>query len=397
VLIDKSGLPRTTLKGKTVLLTGGGGGIGFKAARAFCWLGAHTIIAECDAGKGEAVCLAIDDEIGAGFADYYPIDISDDEQIKALHDYAIKKYGFIDVVFHNATTTPMGAVDAVSMDDWDKSYAVNFRAPLLLTRMFLPAMKERRSGVIVFVASSGAAPYMGAYEVFKTAQVELCNTLAGELENSGVYTYAIGPGLVKTDTAAKAIEIVAGMMEMTIDAFYEMNGKYILSAEEAGTGFALSVVNAERYNGLEISSIQALIDAGLYDDFKEDEEKRQDADWNVLAPAVKSAVATFREQYDGWKNRNVFERQWVLRDFKKTMGVSAEQFESRIDQIESAAESRNYEFLSGCKKDLIKLEEYYQHQFQLLQGYEKNPGKLKEHSEAISEWIETVRDIVNIL
>ena len=81
----------------------------------------------------------------------------------------------------------MGAVDDVKIEFWDKSYAVNLKVPLLLSQKFLPLMKERKSGTIVFVSSSGASPYMGAYEVFKTVQVELSNTLAMELENSGVY------------------------------------------------------------------------------------------------------------------------------------------------------------------------------------------------------------------
>jgi NAD(P)-dependent dehydrogenase (short-subunit alcohol dehydrogenase family) len=68
-----------------------------------------------------------------------------------------------------------------------------------LLEKLLPGMLKRKSGTVVFVPSSGAAPYMGAYEVFKTAQVELCNTLAGELEGTGVITFSIGPGIVKTD------------------------------------------------------------------------------------------------------------------------------------------------------------------------------------------------------
>ena len=75
---------------------------------------------------------------------------------------------------------------------------------------------------------------MGAYEVFKTAQVELANTLAMELEDTGVFAYTVGPGLVKTQTAMSAIEVVAASMGMSLDAFYEMNSSHILAADAAG-------------------------------------------------------------------------------------------------------------------------------------------------------------------
>ncbi len=398
MLIEASGLTRTILKDKTVLLTGAGGGIGIEAARAFCWLGARVIIAEIDTARGEAALQALTSEFGQGCAEFRPVDISDDAQLEALHRYALKQYGFVDVLFHNATVTPIGAVDAVAMEDWDKSYAVNFRAPLTLTRLFLPMMKERGSGVIVFVPSSGAAPYMGAYEVFKTAQVELCSTLAGELEDTGVYTYAIGPGLVKTDTAAKAISVIAVQMGMTTDAFYAMNGKHILSAEEAGTGFALSVVRAREYHGMEISSIHALIDAGLYkEDSSKEKTDRSATDWPALQLLIMRAASTFREQCEGWKSRNVFERQWVLRDFKKTVGESAEQFEATIVRLEAAAADRDTDAAASLKKSIVKLKEYYQHQYQLLQGYERDPKKLEQHSAVISGWINDLEKITGML
>ena len=155
----------------------------------------------------------------------------------------IEKYGCPDVLFNNATITAMGAVEDVPIANWDKSYAVNFRAPLLLTQLLLPLMKNKNSGTVVFVSSSGAAPFMGAYEVFKTAQVELCNTLFGELENTNINVYSIGPGLVKTETAMKGIEVVSSRFGMTTEEFYRMNERHILGVEEAGTGFALSVLS----------------------------------------------------------------------------------------------------------------------------------------------------------
>ena len=173
MLIEKLENAKNSLSGKTVLLTGAGGGIGFEAARALLYMGAAVIIAEVDKAKGEAAAATLAEQFPTGKVEFYAVDLSEETQIYALHEYLIKRYGFIDVLFHNACMTPMGNVEEVPIATWDKSYRVNFKAPLLLTQLFLPEMKRQNKGTIVFVPSSGAAPYMGAYEVFKTSQVEL--------------------------------------------------------------------------------------------------------------------------------------------------------------------------------------------------------------------------------
>ena len=101
----------------------------------------------------------------------------------------MKKFGKIDVVLNNATVFPMGAVKDTAIESWDFSYRVNLRGPVALARKFLPAMIERKHGVFVCVSSSGAAPFMGAYEVFKTTQVELSNTISSEVDGTGVFAF----------------------------------------------------------------------------------------------------------------------------------------------------------------------------------------------------------------
>ncbi len=398
MLIENSSLSRTTLFGKTVLLTGAGGGIGYEAARALAWLGAKVIIADIDRTKGENAEHKINQETGAIQAIYYEIDLSDDEQVEELVRHINDKYGFIDVVFNNATMAAMGAVEQVSISTWDKSYAINFRAPLLLIQKFLPEMKKKNEGTIVFVPSSGAAPYMGAYEVFKTAQVELCNTLAGELENTNINVFSIGPGLVKTDTAIEGIKTISSLMGITTTEFYKMNEAHMLDVEEAGTGFALSVVFAKKYNGQEIGSIQALIDADIIKKPAPDKKKEfSGKDKAYLTSLVTESVIVYLEQYNGWLGRNVFERQWILRDFKKTVGYSAEQFKGKIQRLQRIINKQSLEELSYYKEDLEKLKAYYQHQGKLLHGFEKDPQKLKINSDILKGWVDDIQSICDLI
>lgn len=397
MLIEKSGLSQSALAGKTVILTGGGGGIGFETARALVWLGANVIIAEIDSGKGMAAARSVNQEMGCSRAEFYDIDLSDETQIEELIVYAQEKYGFVDVLISNATMVAIGAVEYVSASMWDKSYAVNFRAPLKMTQLLLPHMKTRGSGVIIFVSSSGAAPFLGAYEVFKTAQVELSNTLFAELEETNIHTLTIGPGLVKTDTAMGGIRTIASLMGMSADEFYKMNEAHMLSPEEAGTGFALAAVFAEKYRGQEVSSIQMLLESGIMDESPFESAGEFKGDSGALVLLISQAAQTFRQQYDGWMERNLFERQWVLRDFKKTVGDSAEQFRAKMQNIESLSQSGAVSELPSFKRDLERLKAYYEHQHKLLQGFEKNPAKLKENSAVIEGWIENVESICGLL
>ncbi len=263
MLIAKGRLKKGILSGRVAIVTGAGGGIGFETARSLLWLGAKVIIAEIDKTKGNKARDRLLSEFGKENIFFCHTDVSKEKSIHKLHRFAVGKLGRVDIIINNAIVATVGAVHEVTTKQWDRSYGVNLRGPVLLLKYFLPAMIKRNEGTVVFVPSSGAAPYLGAYEVFKTAQVELANTLAAELENTGVLTYSIGPGIVKTDTAHGAIGKLAPLYNMTVEEFYKMNAGQMLSEEEAGAGFAASVALAEKYRGAEIGSIQALMDAGI--------------------------------------------------------------------------------------------------------------------------------------
>ncbi len=121
MLIEKFSITRDVLSGKVILITGAGGGIGFETARALAYLGAEIVIAEIDEDKGKWARNAINEELCANKVTFFPIDITDDEQAQKLYDLIAEKYSAIDVLINNATITPMGGVDAVSISDWDTS------------------------------------------------------------------------------------------------------------------------------------------------------------------------------------------------------------------------------------------------------------------------------------
>jgi NAD(P)-dependent dehydrogenase (short-subunit alcohol dehydrogenase family) len=394
-LISQLGLQPTALKGETILVTGAGGGIGYEAARALLWLGANVIIAEINAQAGKQSADRLAEEYGAARVLFVPTDVGDEASVKLLYEESTQRFGRVDVVINNATVAVLGEVKDVPIEKWDFSYRVNLRGPVLLAQAFLPDMLRRGHGIFVCVSSKGMA-YLGGYEAFKAAQLHLSDTLDAELEGTGVIAFTIGPGLVPTQTAVDAVSLLAPQMGMSVKEFYELNKGTVLTVEEAGAGFAVSIVFAEKFKGTEISSIQALRAADI--DFGSTAEEQA---WQVGGPDQRleaaamcaKVLAALAEQSEGWKKRSIFERQWVVRDFKKTAGMSAEEWLEALKHLESSLEGNGLFTLPP----LSKLAGYYEHLAELARGYEKDPEKLEENLRYVNSWRDEVIALDNLL
>ena len=383
---------KTALTGNTVLLTGAGGGIGRETALAFAALGAFVLLTDIDRARGERATAAVNLRFPQA-AHFLHADLSDKEAVAALCEKVLAQYGCPDILFHNAAVVVTGQVGAVPFQAWEHSYAVNLRAPILLTSSFLPHMRKRDRGCVVFVSSSGAAPYLNAYEVFKTAQGEFSSGLAAELEGTHIYTYTIAPGLVRTQTAEDSIQAVAAHMGLSPEAFYREQAAHTLSPQEAGQGFALSTLRASTYHGQEISSLQALhecLEPGR------DRTTPPATETPALPPALLMRIFdTFQAQYHGWLQRNLFERQWVLRDFKKRVGLPAEAVDNTLQTARNTLERGESPTLSPAL--FAKLQAYWQHQYTLLQSFEKDPDQREAYGRQIQAWIADLQQLLDLL
>jgi len=406
MLIEKGTLSKDALKGDIAIVTGAGRGIGYEAARALIWLGAKVAIAEINENDGKDAAENLTKEFGPDKALFVKTDVGNDKEVERLVKEVVKKWGKVDIVLNNATVFPMGAVKDTLLEEWDLSYRVHLRGPVALTKMLLPDMLKRNHGVIVGVSSSGAAPFMGAYEVFKTAQGELATTIAAEVEGSGVYAFTIGPGIVKTPGFTQGGAQVAAFMGKTLDELLEMNKNFEISPEAAGVGFAAAIALASKYHGQETSSIQVLREIGIIlggetENKAEPKEKpRQSAAATTANPATKdnlyaSVLKTYKEQSEGWKKRNLFERQWVARDFKKNTGMSIDEMTGALKVL--GENLKNQTPTQGSIETLKLLMAYYEHQQEQLKGFEKNPQKLQENLAAIDGWINVIKALLEAL
>ncbi len=396
MVISTIGLNSNALENETVIVTGAGGGIGYETARALLWLGANVVIAEINEQNGKSAEIGLSAEFDPKKVLFICTDVGDEASVLNLCEMVEAKFGKVDVVINNATIAILGAVKDVPIGQWDASYRVNLRGPVLMAKTFLPGMIKRNHGVFVCVSSVGGA-FLGGYETFKAAQVHLANTLDAELEGSNVIAYTIGPGLVPTTTATNAVAEITPLMGMTLDEFYKMNKNAMLSVEEAGAGFATSVVFAEKFRGQEISSMQALKAADIQYGGEEAETGQTGLVGEKLErvkKALASVQTTLTEQSEGWKSRSIFERQWVIRDFKKTAGMPVEEWLGALENF------RNDLSVSGTVKNMPpfeKLARYYNHMAELAKGYEKNPAKLEENLKFVYGWKAEVDELIEVL
>jgi NAD(P)-dependent dehydrogenase (short-subunit alcohol dehydrogenase family) len=391
-VISQLGLKFNALSGETVIVTGAGGGIGYEAARALLWLGANVVIAEINEQNGKHAAEKLSTQFEASRVAFIRTDVGDETSVQNLFQESVRSFGKVDVVINNATIAALGMVKDLPIEQWDKSYRVNLRGPVLMAQKFLPDMINRKHGIFVCVSSKGTA-FLGGYETFKAAQVHLADTLDAELEGTGVIAFTIGqahPGNRRSSGGS-----ACPLMGMTVSEFYELNKAIVITPEEAGAGFAVSIVFAEKFKGTETSSIQALKAADINFGSTEGgqawagsgaDQRQQAADWSV------KVRHTLKEQSDGWKHRSIFERQWVIRDFKKTTGMSAEEWLDALDRLTKALQGGDI-----IKPPLEKLAAYYSHLAELAKGYEKDSAKLEENLRHVYSWRDEVLELENLL
>lgn len=188
-----------SLSGQVALVTGAGHGIGRASALALAQAGALVVAADVDfAGAAETeqtIKSAGHDAVAAA------VDVTDGEALSSLVEDIVRNHGRLDIVHANAGVLMAGTALTQTLEEWDKTYAVNVRGTFLTVRAALPQLIEQRSGVIVITASvSGliGEPDLVAYNSSKGALVNLTRQLAIEYAKHGVRVNCIAPGWIET-------------------------------------------------------------------------------------------------------------------------------------------------------------------------------------------------------
>ncbi len=191
-------------KGKVVIVTGAGGGIGEGYAKDFAAAGMQVVVAELDAEQGQRVANEIN--ASGGQALFVQTDVADEASAKACAASTAEHFGGIDYLVNNAAIFGdmqiKGYMD-VDLDYLEKFMRVNAHGCLIMTRAVVPYMDKRAGGAIVNQSSTAAWMNIGFYGVAKLAMNGITCSLANELGWRKIRVNAIAPGPTETQALRK--------------------------------------------------------------------------------------------------------------------------------------------------------------------------------------------------
>ncbi|WP_020652403.1 SDR family oxidoreductase [Massilia niastensis] len=245
-----------SLKGKTAIVTGGSRGLGLQMAEALGEQGARIVISS---RKQEELDQAVAHLAQRGIeAVAIAADLSDEAQVNAFVDEALRRLGHVDILVNNAGATWGAPAEDYPLEAWDKVMNLNVRAIFLVTqRVGKLSMIPRHHGRVITISSiaglAGNPPGMMqtlAYNTSKGAVVNFTRTLAGEWGRHGITVNSIAPGFFPSKMT-KGVLAAFGQDKLASEAPLgrlgddeDLKGAVVLFASDAGkhiTGQILAV------------------------------------------------------------------------------------------------------------------------------------------------------------
>lgn len=183
---------------KTVVITGGSEGVGAAAARLFAEAGANLMLVARNKKNLELIADELRDKTRV---EIFAMDVSDADACADLFKKTAFEFGQIDVLVNNAGAHARGNVEDVEPEGLARMVDVNLRAPIMLTRLVLPYIRETGGGAIINVGSiAGRSPMPGSttYGATKAGLRSFTLGLAEELDGSGIKIGLVSPGPIDT-------------------------------------------------------------------------------------------------------------------------------------------------------------------------------------------------------
>ena len=183
------------VQGKSIIVTGAGGGIGEGIAKRLAAEGASVLVNDINTAMGQKVAAEI--TAAGGIASFFAADVTKSSDVQALVAAAVSRHGKLDVMVNNAGWTHRNrpALE-VSEDDFDKCYAVNVKSIYLATIHAVPEFRKGGGGSFINIASTaGLRPRPGLtwYNGSKGAVITTSKSLAAELGPDNIRVNCINP------------------------------------------------------------------------------------------------------------------------------------------------------------------------------------------------------------
>ncbi len=196
-------------KDKTVIITGGSEGVGAATARLFAEAGANLLLVARNKKNLEVVATELRDKTRV---EIFAMDVSDPDACVDMFKKADFEFGRIDILVNNAGYHQRGPFASIDAADLGKMIDVNLKAPILLTRIALPYMRDAGGGAVINVGSLAGrtpVPNSATYAASKAGLRSLTYSLAEELSAANVKVAVVSPGPIDTGFIMSDIDKVA--------------------------------------------------------------------------------------------------------------------------------------------------------------------------------------------
>ena len=193
-------LDRFRLDGRVAVITGGGGGIGAAGALALAEAGADVALIARNRAKLDAAADAVRAVGRRAFV--VEADVVDEGSVNAARDVVLAEYGHADILFNHAGITSPKTLAEMPVDEWRRVIDVNMTGAFLVTRAFVPGMRERKFGRIINMGSILSGRGMASRTVYCATKAGLANfaaALAFEVGGDGITVNTLGATVIVTD------------------------------------------------------------------------------------------------------------------------------------------------------------------------------------------------------
>jgi 3-oxoacyl-[acyl-carrier protein] reductase len=252
-----------TKKGRVVLVTGAGRGIGHSIAIAFANEGDKVVVNDVGAVGTKDTVKAIKAKGGTALG--IEADISSQAEVRSMFDQVKKKLGPIGVVVNNAAYYDFVNPTKQSVQSFERTFAVDVTGTFHTAMAAVPHMKELKGGVVINIASVNAyvtIPQNAAYSAAKAAVVGLTRALALELGPLGIRVVSVSPGFTQTPAVKLYLDALSEKARKSeMGAYYERIplGRLARPEEIADACVFLASKKATFITGTDL-----LVDGGMY-------------------------------------------------------------------------------------------------------------------------------------
>jgi 3-oxoacyl-[acyl-carrier protein] reductase len=204
------------LHGKTAIVTGASRGIGKAIAQRLAREGACTVLCARD---GETLNQEVRDIASAGGAALaIPLDLRESGSPARLAEFALSRFGSIDIVVNNAGATKRGEFESLTEQDWADGFALKFFGSVRMARAAWPHLKAS-SGSLIFISGVGGRTPGSQFTIGGSVNAALLSLTKGLAETGlrdGVQVNAINPGTIRTERFQTRLEAFAAEKQIEL-------------------------------------------------------------------------------------------------------------------------------------------------------------------------------------